>query len=406
MVTPEYPPMQGGVGDYTSHLSSALRQLGCEVEVVTSVKAKSLGNDNEGVFDSVLPAVDKWTFSSWSAILRVVSRFNPDVLHIQYQTGGYHMHPAINLLPMRLRLSQSRPRLVVTFHDLKEPYLFPKAGSIRQLPAQLLAGLSDAAVATNPEDYERLSKESAVGRFVRAAARLVEKVKVLAVPIGSNIPNAPPPGFDRERWRHRLGIELGEVLLVYFGFLNESKGIDVLLEAFSGLHKMGLKARLMMAGGSFGDSDPTNLAYGQRIKALVEGSDLRSSVIWTGFTSRGEVSANLLASDICVLPFNEGASLRHGSLMAAIEHELPIVTTTTGSTAKRRHHPEFPQLDGAVKLVPPRDPEALLSALAELAASPSMRAQLSRSIAGIAPSFNWSAIGKAHTEAYDSILQS
>ena len=39
------------------------------------------------------------------------------------------------------------------------------------------------------------------------------------------------------------------------------------------------------------------------------------------------MTANLLAADCAVLPYREGASLRHGSLMAALAHGLPIVST-------------------------------------------------------------------------------
>ncbi len=57
-----------------------------------------------------------------------------------------------------------------------------------------------------------------------------------------------------------------------------------------------------------------------------------------------EVSANLLAADCAVLPYREGASLRHGSLMAALAHGLPIVSTTlTGCPAEAMK--QFPMLE-------------------------------------------------------------
>ena len=76
-----------------------------------------------------------------------------------------------------------------------------------------------------------------------------------------------------------------------------------------------------------GASDPTNLAYLQRVQALVDQLGLSERVRWTGFTAAAEVSANFFASDIAVLPYRDGASFRRGSLMAAIAHGMPVIST-------------------------------------------------------------------------------
>ena len=408
--------MQGGVGDYTSHLALALSRLGIEASVLTSKRANLIPKAID-VFQDVEPIIDDWSLLHWRKVLDVVSKHRPDVLHIQYQTAGYGMHTAINLLPIRLRAMRGRPLIFVTFHDLKVPYLFPKAGPIRRLPGYLLARYSDGVVATNSEDYLSLGGDAPKeGRLkttpeafsLRDPSAQSELVisrfcgrPLFAIPIGSNIPKSPPVGYNREAWRRRLGVGDGDLLLAYFGFLNKSKGVDILLRAFEELVRTGFKVRLLMVGGTYGDSDPTNLVYGQHIQRQVETSLYRSRVMWTGFTSREEVSANLLASDVCVLPFNEGASMRHGSLMAAIVHELPIITT--GLPGQRLHHPAFPDVSRAVKLVPPRDAEALARAIIEVGESATARSELSKAAASIASAFDWNVIGNAHVEAYRSL---
>ena len=82
-----------------------------------------------------------------------------------------------------------------------------------------------------------------------------------------------------------------------------------------------------MVGGKVGASDPTNLAYLAKVEALIAELGMVNRVQWTGFTAPDEVSANLLAADCATLPYREGATLRHGSLMAALAHGLPIVST-------------------------------------------------------------------------------
>jgi hypothetical protein len=54
LVSAEYPPMQGGVGDCTHELGRALVQLGHQVAVVTSVP--KIPNARSGLEPAVYPA--------------------------------------------------------------------------------------------------------------------------------------------------------------------------------------------------------------------------------------------------------------------------------------------------------------------------------------------------------------
>ncbi|HEY52236.1 MAG TPA: glycosyltransferase family 4 protein, partial [Caldilineae bacterium] len=148
-ITGEYPPMQGGVADYTRELGRALVGLGHEVGVVTSVDATK-GWVEPGI--EVFPRIERWGWQVWSELDKVVGDWRPDVVHIQYQTAAYGMHPAINLWPRRSHHSQALT--AVTFHDLLVPYLFPKAHwlGLRRRVTNMLARTVDLAITTNPED--------------------------------------------------------------------------------------------------------------------------------------------------------------------------------------------------------------------------------------------------------------
>ncbi|MFQ5811818.1 MAG: hypothetical protein ACE5I2_01285, partial [Anaerolineae bacterium] len=72
-------------------------------------------------------SVRGWSWSCWRDIIRLNDALRFDVLNIQYQAAAYGMHPAINLLPLRLRMKTGfRPRTVITFHDLKRPTFFQR----------------------------------------------------------------------------------------------------------------------------------------------------------------------------------------------------------------------------------------------------------------------------------------
>jgi len=153
--------------------------------------------------------------------------------------------------------------------------------------------------------------------------------------------------YDRDRWRARWGVGPQDLLLSYFGFLNESKGAEALVRALDRLVRGGYKARLLMVGGKVGSSDPTNAVYLGTVEGLIEELGLADRVLWTGYTSPEEASANLLASDICVLPYRYGASSRRGSFMGTLAHGLPIV-----SSRPRVDEPELRHGEN-IRFVPP-----------------------------------------------------
>jgi glycosyltransferase involved in cell wall biosynthesis len=117
------------------------------------------------------------------------------------------------------------------------------------------------------------------------------------------------------------------------------------------------------------------------------------------------VSANLLASDICVLPYRDGASFRRGSFMAALAHGLPIVTTMANSPSYILHSPFSPRLrDGEnVLLVPPDDAAALAEAIAHLADTPELRQRLGQGAKEMSKAFGWDSIAEKTLEVYHAI---
>jgi glycosyltransferase involved in cell wall biosynthesis len=305
LVSGEFPPMQGGVGDFTREIGLALNRLGAAVNVVSSVKAAPalatpltaeggfvLARDDLGL--TLYPVIQRWDYSCWSPIVELLKHTRSQILNVQYQTAAYHMHPAINFLLWRLRLLKERPKVVVTFHDLKLPYLFPKAGPLRRWVTEALIMGSDATIVTNVEDRSEAERYGADNLHL--------------FPIGSNIDPQAPPDYDRWKWRERRGVGPEEVLLCYFGFLNESKGGETLLRALARLVASGERIKLLMIGGKVGSSDPTNLAYLQKVESFIRDLNLNDSVLWTGYVDGPEVSASFWASDICVLPYRDGAS--------------------------------------------------------------------------------------------------
>ncbi|MBI4506979.1 MAG: glycosyl transferase family 1, partial [Chloroflexi bacterium] len=226
LLSPEYPPLPGGIGDYSAHLAAALRASGCAVRVLTSRAAvRRAWAEGAGQRSDVLGVAGRW---GWSSIARIAAAAGGcRVLHVQYQTAAYGMHPAVSALPLLLRHTRPDLRVASTFHDLLPPNLFRGAGPLRHLPAALLAAASHRVVLTTAE-----SAEAPPLRLLRRLApRALRKLRL--VPIGSNLPEDAPPDYDRATWRRRVGVGLGEPLLGFFGFQHPSKGLATLWHALA-----------------------------------------------------------------------------------------------------------------------------------------------------------------------------
>ena len=385
LISGEFPPMQGGVSDYTHELGQAMADLGHDVLVLTSVRAADQGA-TAGY--RVFPVVRDWGWPFWNTWREFCRRERPDVVNVQYQAAAYHMKPAINLLPWRMRLwREEQPALIVTFHDLLVPFLFRGAGPLRRMSIDCLARGAQGVVATNEEDFGELD--------TRAPA-----VPRRLIPIGPNVMPRSAKPVDRAAWRKRWGIGEDQLALAYFGFVNQSKGGEELIEALAKLVAEGRDVRLLMIGGRVGASDPTNLAYLHRVQGLIAERDLTSRVVWTDYLPADEATATLMAVDICVLPYRDGVSTRRGALMAALVHGLPVVTTT----------PRVPLAqfrDGEnVLLVPPEDSESLAAGIARLADDVDLRRQIGAGAELLAQQFTWPAIAESTLAFFAELLAS
>lgn len=376
LLTGEYPPQPGGVGDYTACLAAALHARGHTVTVLTIQHGRMCCFEAAGPAHAVPvmgpPGRLDWSHRAWPALIAALDRLRPHWLHIEYQTGAYAMQPGINLLPWRLRSLPGRPRLAVTFHDLLVPYLFPKAGPLRRWVNDRLARDVDALVVTNQADAARLQ---------RLSPRII--------PIGSNIPVTPPADFARDSWRTRLGVTPGELLVAYFGLLAPNKGVDLLLAA---LARLTLPWRLLIVGG--GATASQDVAHAAAIRALAAQLGLTERIVVTGHLAPADVSACLLAADLAALPFRDGASFRRGSLLAALAHGCPVVTTTPADGVT------LTALQPAAALVPPGDVHALAHALADLGADAAARARYAAAGQTLAERFAWPAIAAQHEQLY------
>ena len=370
--------MEGGVGAFTEQLARAVVALGYEVHIISSkqsrpyvtTKWRSLLEPVDLGFALLHPIVKKWNWKAVGQVADTAVRYEFDLVNIQYQAAAYDMRsPAINFLPWRLR---GVTKTAVTFHDLRTPYLFPKAGKLRQTAVYGMAKHADGIIVTNQIDEDSLRP--------RVDNPLIQ------IPIGSNIIANAPDAAAIKAVRGKLELDDDVFLLGYFGFLNETKGADTLLAA---MKKLDVRFHLIFIGGQTGSSDGDNNALFLRdLRRQIDGAGLTGRVHWTGFVDDAEVSTYLHAADLMVMPYRDGASLRRGTLMAALAHKRPLLTTTPQSAIPELQH------DQNAYFVPADDAQALTTAIQIIAADDSLRHRLVEGAGQTADLFTWDKIAE------------
>lgn len=160
--------------------------------------------------------------------------------------------------------------------------------------------------------------------------------------------------------RRELGLDAGTPLVTQIG-IRQPKGNDDLLRAFARVHAGRPATRLLLVG-----ARPETRAP---LEAIVRASGLGNAVaIWN---YRDDVPEILAAADVSVDASHVGLGIT-GTLRESLAMETPVVAT------RAMGNPELVGHEEQGLLVPPRDPEALASAVLRLLADPAWAQSLGR----------------------------
>lgn len=354
-VSGEYPPLRGGVADYTALLRGALMHCGVESIVLTAE-----GADGDGVF-----TLGSWSWPVALHIRELVQMHPVDLVHIQYQAGAFDMHPAINALPTALGAWLRLP-VLTTFHDLRAPYLFPKAGRLRQAVMLRMARASRHVIVTNPGD-QRILEDA--------------EIRTVRIPIG---PSLQRPQSDS------LSVNGTEPQVAFFGFPSREKGIEELIRAIA-MFDVDSRPTLVLVGASRPDTGTHAYLTDQDVDRLA--GELGVKIERTGYLPPDEAAFRLATANVLALPFQHGASLRSSALVTALAMGRPVVTTGDDLHEELGPLASLPQLIGA----PPGEPAAIHAAL---------HAALANNIEAedLPSTHSWPAIAEAHHALYRGVL--
>jgi glycosyltransferase involved in cell wall biosynthesis len=164
----------------------------------------------------------------------------------------------------------------------------------------------------------------------------------------------PHPLYDnfgepvsKEIARARLGLGPNFKYVLFFGFIREYKGLDLLLEAFGDQELSGMNVRLIVAGEFYGDA---KLYY-----EIISKHHLEEKVILSNdFIPDSKVVNYFCAADLVVQPYK--TATQSGVTQIAYHFNKPMIITRVGGLA------EFVP-DGKVGYVVEPDPSSIASAI-------------------------------------------
>ena len=388
LIAGTYLPERCGVADYTARLRS---QLSIETIVLTTIEAAKAANDL-----SVMGVVEDWNLQNLPLLVQAIQRSQADILHIQHAAGTYGFDRAIFLLPLVLRAAGWREPIVTTVHEYGWWEWQPEW--ISRSFVESLKQWGQKRQWWDREDGFLLTQSAAIITTNHETERVIvdrlPNAKVHRIPIGANV-----EVVQCETARQKLLNECGwaeEVMAIaFFGFLHPVKGLETLLLAFQKVVQLQPQARLILIGGveSLALRGEDAKEYWNKLEAIVSDLGLFSKVRMTGYVSSEIASIYLSGANIGVLPFNHGVTLKSGSLLALMLHQLPVIATSIDLILK-----------DVVKQIPLRDPDSLADALIEIIENSSERDRLSQVGYQFAQQFDWSAIAQSHLEIYRSVL--
>jgi len=408
-VTGSYRPDQDGVADYLANLRCSLAQfkgaspLACRdlsTDILTTHQSAQVMDDA-----TVKGALSRWQLPQLIPLVHRILQTPTDILHIQHAAGSYRFERSVFLLPMLLRLMGDRRPIVTTAHEYGwwewEPQWLPIAWLewLKEWGQQrvwwdredgfLLTG-SDAIITTN-ENITRIM-----------ADRLPTlRPRMHTIPIAANLTVVPVDRTAaRQQLRQACGWPEASQVVTFFGFLHPIKGIDPLVQGFRAVSDRHPQARLLLMGGveTLALQGQEAEKYWQQVQGQIRELGLGDRVHCTGYIDAEPASRYLSGSDLGVLPFNPGISLKSGALLAMFAHQLPTIATCTSETDRVLTDQQV------VAPVAPRNAEALATAITTLLENPAERQRLAHAGHAFAQSFTWDSIRDRHCEIYQALL--
>lgn len=327
-------PLRGGLATFNQRLASQFNSEGDDCAIVSfslqypgflfpgttqySTDAAPVGLKIHTLINSVNPV-------NWLLVGRKIRRWKPDIILVRYWLPL--MGPALGTILRQVR--KNRHTRIICLADNVIPH--EKRPGDKPFTRYFLKACDGFITMSEKvrQDLEQFEKDKPV--------RLVEH------PLYDNFGSI----MDKSEARKALELQPGQKIILFFGFIRQYKGLDLLIKAMASEELKKEDIHLLVAGEFYEDDKP----YRQLIKEL--GVEDRI-ILRTNFIPDSEVANYLCAGDCIVQPYKNAT--QSGVTPLAYHFEKPMIVTNVGG---------LPRLvpDGRSGLVCEPDPSSIAGAI-------------------------------------------
>jgi glycosyltransferase involved in cell wall biosynthesis len=307
IIGPAYP-LRGGLATFNQRLAQEFVIQGDDCSLISfSLQYPSLFFPGKTQY-SEDPPPEKLSIHSW------INSINP-----------------ANWVAIGKRIQKLKPHIIIVRFWI--PYMGPSLGTILRL-AKNKGHTKIICIADNVIPHEhRLGDRILIAYFLKTCdafitmsdkvmkdLRTFEKKKP-ALLVQHPLYDTFGAGINKEEARKRLGLPINEKIVLFFGFIRNYKGLDLLLESMSDDRIKKENIKLLIAGEFYEDE--------KRYLQIIKDKGISETIILrTHFIPDSEVRFYLCAADTVVQPYR--SATQSGVTPLAYHFEKPMIVTNVG----------------------------------------------------------------------------
>ncbi len=246
----------------------------------------------------------------------------------------------INWIGVGRELRKMKPDLLVIRYWI--PFMAPSLGTIASI-VRKNKHTRVVAIADNIIPHEKRPGDRLLTRYfvkkIHGFVTMSEAVRNDLVPFGiarERSTFCPHPLYDnfgeplsRKEARRLLNLEEAENIVLFFGFIREYKGLDLLIKAFAEPALKDIPVKLLVAGEFYSSPEP----YYQLVRDL----GLEKRIIWhTKFIPNEKVRNYFCAANLVAQPYK--SATQSGVTQVAYHFEVPMLVTKVGGLPEMVPH--------------------------------------------------------------------
>lgn len=376
------PPIIG-LSPYCLHLSYALsKKVNLEFIDFRKFSHRSTSFSRESKIDeipyqNILHSIKIKKTLNWYNPLTGIKAgiaLKSDILHVQWWISTLFFV----FLPIIILARIKKIKVILSVHNILPHEQNKKSLMIDKIVNKSLFPFIDSFIVHNQRNKEKFKK-----------IYKIDEKKISVITHGV-LNLSKQETVSQHEARKKLNLPKDKKVILFFGYIREYKGVDILIKAFNQINKDIEKTLLLIVGQPFGVDF-------KKYKKIILGNNLEEHVkVEQGFVSDTDVGYYFSACDLVVLPYTLLDT--HGGIGAlALPFKKPIVVSDVGGL------PEYVKDENAI--VKPNDVQDLYEKIVKILKDEKLQLKLSKDSEELIEELNWDKIADKTVEAYQKLMK-